>query len=115
MTIDVTGKAGSGPDGMEPSEPLARKSGGEEDASFSYCPVTKSARRGNPRPLVLIPVDGVLPPSRLLKVLDGGDGWGFEIAPPYRPPETDTDFSEAEDAGEGADASGISPDNSESK
>ena len=36
-------------------------------------------------PFILLPIPGVLPPSRILTVLDGGDGWGIRIG--YSPPE----------------------------
>ena len=36
-------------------------------------------------PFILLPITGVLPASRFLTVLDGGDGWGIVIG--HRPPE----------------------------
>ena len=52
-----------------------------DSPSLSLFPSKKAAHD----PFILVPIPGVLPPSGILTVLDGGDGWGIVIG--YRPPE----------------------------
>ena len=67
----------SGPDDIS----TGTGDGTETSGVPSGCGSRQCGQRKSPYPLTLIPIPGVLPPSRLLQVLDGGDGWGIEIAP----------------------------------
>ncbi len=45
-------------------------------------------------PFILLPITGIIPPSRILTLLDGGDGWGIVIG--YRTPEAGRGSGERE-------------------
>ncbi len=80
------------------SEEIAGTGVGEDSSGFGSGGAFRQYGQEKSRPpLTLIPIPGVLPPSRLLRILDGGDGWGIEIAPGTWPKEGGSDLPESKE------------------
>ena len=74
-----------GEEGLTFAEFFRKKKEIKIDSSLPDPPSLVPSKKTAHDPFILLPITGILPPSRILTVLDGGDGWGIVIG--HRTPD----------------------------
>ena len=68
-----------GEEGLSFAEFFRKKKEIKFVSSLPDPPSLLPSKKASHDPFILLPITGILPPSRILTVLDGGDGWGIVI------------------------------------